>query len=112
MRQRLDPARLTEMALAALEEIAARCHLAPQPRSRSLALVLAYLASRRREAASRAAFDQFWRAIAKSETNTRWQSANGALNGIYLAVGEKRDLTITSIFEGEARAARGLGRAD
>lgn len=43
-------------------------------------------------------------AIAKAETHTRWQTANGALNGIYLALGEKRDLTVTSIFEAEARA--------
>jgi hypothetical protein len=35
---RLDPARLTDMSLAALEEVAEQCHLAPQTRSRSLPL--------------------------------------------------------------------------
>jgi hypothetical protein len=38
LEDRLYPARLTDMSLAALEEVSAQCHLAPQARSRSLPL--------------------------------------------------------------------------
>ena len=100
---RLDHQRLTDMALVALEEVAACCHVRPVQRTRALALVLAYLASRRLDTATRGPFDQFWKAIGKTQANARWGNVNAALNGIYFAVCETRDLAITSAFERQAR---------
>ena len=91
------------MALVALEEVTACCHVGPVERSRPLALVLAYLASRTLETQSHDAFDMFWRSIGKREANARWGNVNAALNGIYLALGEKRDMGVTSAFESLAR---------
>lgn len=100
---RLDDQRLTGKALMALEEVAACCHLCPVRRTHALALVLAYLASRSNDPASLEAFTHFWRAMATALSNARWGNVNAALNGIYLAVGEKRDLAVTSAFERRAR---------
>lgn len=108
MRLRLDSDRLTAMALAALEEVAARCRHAPQSRTRSLALVLAFLASRARDDAARHSFDLFWRSVATAYGITRCATVNSAINGIYLAVGLQRPST--SFFEGEAQ--RSLGEID
>ena len=105
---RLDDDRLRGMALAALEELAARCRHAPQRKTRSLALVLAYLASRKRTQADRYAFDQFWRSVATAYSVSRSANINAAINGIYLAVGVVRQST--TVFEDEAR--RELGELD
>ena len=98
---RLTDERLTEMALAALEEVAALCHDRPVPRSKALALVLAYLASRGRPA--RSPYDSFWRAVDHPRPQDRWSSVNASLNGIYLAVGVKRDLDVVSLYEQRER---------
>ena len=103
--RRLDHPRLTHMALVALEEVTACCHVGPVEHSRPLALVLAYLASRKVETATHDAFDMFWRSIGKRESNARWGNVNAALNGIYLAVGEARDMAVTSAFESQARSS-------
>jgi hypothetical protein len=92
------------MALGALEEVAAHCHAEPFPRSKALALVLAFLASR--QLCRRDAFDFFWRSIEHPRPQDRWGSVNSALNGIYLAVNRKRDLDRVSRYEQNARARR------
>lgn len=98
---RLTDHRLLDLALGALEEVAAACHHRPVPRSRALALVLAYLASNGR--GSRAPYDSFWRAVAHPRPQDRWAGANAALNAIYLAAGRKRDLDLISLYEARAR---------
>jgi hypothetical protein len=98
---RLTDHRLTDMALGALEEVAARCHHAPVPRSAALRLVLAFLASR--QPCGRHAFDSFWRAVDHPRPQERWGCANAALNGIYGAVGRKRDTAVVSRYESAAR---------
>ena len=99
--QRLDQARLTNMALAALEEAAALCQMGRVERTRAPAMVLAYLAAH--TSSPRWPFDSFWRALATKRDRDRWSGVNAALNAIYLAIGEKRDVATTSKFEGEAR---------
>jgi hypothetical protein len=99
--ERLTPDRLTDMALGALEEVAAQCRHAPVPRSKSLALVLAYLASR--QPCRRAAFDSFWRSVDHRRPQDRWAGVNASLNGIYLAIGRKRDTAVVSRYETAAR---------
>jgi hypothetical protein len=100
---RLTEKRLVEMALAALEEVAATCHHRPVPRSKALALVLAYLASRGRSV--RSPYDSFWRAVDHPWPRDRWSGVNASLNGIYLAQGVKRDVAVTSLYEDRARKA-------
>ena len=96
------------MALSALEEVAARCRHAPQRKTRPLALVLAYLASRKLPQSERYAFDQFWRSVATHYGVTRNAMVNAAINGIYLAIGVRRQST--TVFEDEAK--RQLGEID
>ena len=82
---RIDERDLIDMALLALEEVAASCHVGPVPRTRALAMVLAYLASRRPQS-TREPFDSFWRAVSDQRPQDRWAQVNAALNGIYLVV--------------------------
>ena len=105
MPRQLDEERLTGMALSALEEVAARCRHAPQRKTRSLALVLAYLASRKLPQSERYAFDQFWRSVATHYSITRNAMVNAAINGIYLALGIHRQST--TVFEDEAKCDLG-----
>lgn len=100
----LSESRLLEMALGALEEVAAQCHHAPVQRSRALALVLAYLASRSR--GERWPYDRFWTCIEDSQPKERWSGATAALNAIYLAGGWTRDIAVVSRYERAARARR------
>lgn len=97
--------RLISMALDALEEVAASTHSAPARRTWALRLVLAFLASRAGDGqdGSRWAFDHFWRSIHHERPQDRWANVNAALNGIYLAVGQKRDLRRVTRFERGAR---------
>ena len=101
--ERLNESLLTDMALAALEEVAALCHHRPVPRSAALRLVLAYLASR--QPCRRYAFDSFWRSVEHPRPQERWGGANAALNGIYLTIGRKRDMDVVSMYERRAREA-------
>jgi hypothetical protein len=89
------------MALAALEDVLARCHHGPVEHSAALRLVLAYLASRSR--GDRWPFDVFWQSVDGGRAKERWSSANAALNGIYLALGRKRDMAVVSRYESAAR---------
>lgn len=96
-----DDSKLAEMALVALEEVAALCHVRSVERSRALAVVLAYLASRAQ--GDRGPYDRFWRAVGTAGPKERWAYVNSALNGIYRAAGRKRDLAIVSLYEKRAR---------
>jgi hypothetical protein len=107
---RLTEQRLTEMALAALEEVAATCHHRQVPHSRALATVLAYLASRGRD--RRAPYDAFWRAVDHARPQDRWAGVNASLNGIYLAAGLKRDTEVVSRYEAAARKRGTEGSRD
>lgn len=100
-----DDSKLTDMALVALEEVVALCHVRKVERSRSLAVVLAYLASR--SGADRHPYDLFWRSVVTAGERERWAYVNSALNGIYRAAGRTRDLAVVSAFEKRAREALG-----
>ena len=94
-RMRLTEKRLLQMALSALEEVAAACHYRPVSRSKALARP-AYLASRGRGVRSPYSFS---RSVGHPRPQDRWSSVNASLNGIYLAAGVKRDTAIVSIYE-------------
>lgn len=100
---RLNDSRLVELALGALEEVAATCRYRPAERSWALRLVLAYLASRGR--GNRAPYDMFWRSAGHPRPQDRWAGVNAALNAIYLAADRKRDIEIVSMYEERARKA-------
>ncbi len=97
-----NDSKLVDMALVALEEVAALCHVRKVERSRALAVVLAYLASRGE--GDRHPYDLFWRACGTAGPKERWSYVNSALNGIYRAAGRKRDLAVVSLYEKRARA--------
>ena len=90
----LSDSRLEEMAFAALEDVAAVCLQRPGDRSRALALVLAYLASRAN--GPRWPYDRYWQSIIGPRDVERCQSVNASLNAIYLAAGRKRTLDTMS----------------
>lgn len=98
---RVDDARLINMALAVLEEVAARSRHTPQPQSRGVALALAYLAHASR-AQDRWPFDNLWRSMKLDCRVHRAASISASLNAIYSALGRQRDVTVMSAFEREA----------
>lgn len=89
---------LTTMALAALEEVAARCRHEPQEQTRGIAVALAFLAYISKST-DRYHFDRFWRALRKECRVTRGAEASASLNGIYEAVGRSRELETISAFQ-------------
>jgi len=91
--------RLVAFALHALEEAAAQAHHGEVRRTWGLRLALAYLASRDRSDHTRWAFEQFWRGLGHPRPRERWTVLNAALNGIYRAIGQKRDWQRVSDFE-------------
>lgn len=104
---RLDRTQLRKLALEAIEEAAAASHLGPVPRTRALALALAWL----RHAATDDVlplwpFKSFWEALSTERTHDRWSAVNAAVNAIYLALGERRYLESISHFEGRTRDLR------
>jgi hypothetical protein len=101
----LSERRLVTIALDALEEAFAAARERPVKRTWALRPVLAFLASRTRHGSSpeRWPFDNYWRALAHERPQDRAAILNAALNAIYLAVGEKRDVTRASLFEQRAR---------
>jgi hypothetical protein len=105
---RIPEDRLLAMADGAL--VAAVCRYRPIRRSGALRLVLAYLAAR--QACDRQAFDIFWRGVDHPRPQDRSATLTGALNGIYLAVGVRRDTTVMSKYEGRARARLGPGATE
>ena len=97
---------LTTMALAALEQVAAQCRHGPQPQTRPIAVVLAYLAHVSR-ANERWPFDQIWRDMKADCRVMRTAQVSAALNAIYEALGRRREIEVMSAFEQEAAAAHG-----
>ena len=92
------------MALGALEEVAALCHVRPVERGqRALAVVLAYLASRAQ--ADRRPYDLFWRAVGTARAQERDAYLTAAINGIYAGAGRRRDLAVVSLYERRARSS-------
>lgn len=102
----VDDSKLTNMALAALEEIAALSRFGPIERSRPLAVVLAYLASRA-TAADRRVYDNFWRSITHPRPHDRSAIVQAAMEGIYKNAGIKRSLAIVTHFQTKAIAIMG-----
>lgn len=101
---RLTDERLTDMALGALEEVAALCEHRPLPRTGALRLVLAYLASR--QPCDRHFFDAFWRGVAMERPRDRSATVLASLNGIYRQVGRRRDTAVMSVYQKRAREAQ------
>jgi len=97
--------RLVAIALDALEEAAASAHDGPVKRTWALRLVLAFLASRSRhdKPPPRWPFDHFWQALVHHRQQDRWANVNAALNAIYVAVGQRRDVQRVSLFERRAK---------
>jgi hypothetical protein len=93
--------KLQTMALAVLEEAAARCRHEPQSQTRGIALALACLAYFARPF-DRYHFDRFWRALNDGCRVRRSAEASAALNGIYANLGRTREVKIMSAFELEA----------
>jgi hypothetical protein len=105
MRESADQFRLG----GALEEAAAKARHEPVQRTGALRLALAYLASRKKPGhqAHDWAFDLYWKSLTANRVQERWGKMNAALNGIYLGVGRKRELTVVSVFEKCAREVAG-----
>lgn len=97
---------LTNMALAVLEQVAARSRHVPQRHTRGVALALAYLAYASR-AQDRASFDGFWRAMRQECQKIRATNVSACLNGIYKALGRRREIQVMSAFEQEANELYG-----
>jgi len=102
----LSEERLLTIALDALEEVAASAHDGPVKRTWALRLVLAFLASQSRHGRPppRWPFDHFWQNVVHHREQDRWANVNAALNAIYVAVGRRRDVQRTSLFERRARS--------
>lgn len=86
------PDHLRKLALEAIEEAAAASHLGPVPRTRGLALALAWLLhyGKEGETLSRWPFEPFWRELATERQHDRWSGVNAAVNAIYRAIGTKQ----------------------
>lgn len=97
---------LTIMALTTLEEAAARCRHDVQPQTRGLAVAVAFLASVSRST-DRHFIDRFWRSLRNECQVMRSAEASASLNGIYEAVGRRREVEVMSAFEQAAREAYG-----
>ena len=80
--------RLVTMALDALEQILALSAEDCVSRTRSIAVVLAYLASR--NASERWPFDEFWKWLDCEDKHVRSGNLNRCLNGIYAQIGVRR----------------------
>lgn len=98
---------LTTMALAALEEVAARCRHEPQVQTRGIAVALAFLAYVSKST-DRYHFDRFWRTLRTDCRVQRSAEASASLNGIYAAVGRRRELEVMSAFQRAASDVYGL----
>jgi hypothetical protein len=98
---RTGPNQLRKLALETVEEAAAASHLGPVPRTRGLALALAWLLhyGKEGETLPRWPFEAFWRELATERLHDRWSGVNAAVNAIYLALGQERDRERQSEFE-------------
>lgn len=97
---------LTSMALAALEEAAALCRHEPQPQTRGIAVALAFLAFVSKST-DRYHFDRFWRTLRTDCRVQRGAEASASLNGIYEAVGRRREIEVISAFQRAATEVYG-----
>lgn len=104
---RVGPDYLRKLALEAIEKAAAASHLGPFPRTRGLALALAWLLhyGKEGEMLPRWSFEAFWRELATERLDDRWSAVDAAVNAIYFQLGEVRDTDLQSMFEG-GRAER------
>ena len=102
---RIGPDHLRRLALKAIEEAAAASHLGPVPRSRGLALALAWLLhyGKKGETLPRWPFESFWEGLSNEREHDRWSAVNAATNAIYLALGELRSRERQSMFEQSAK---------
>jgi hypothetical protein len=80
--------RLEAMALDALEQILALSAEDRVRRTRSIAVVLAYLASR--NTSERWPFDEFWKWLDCEDKHVRSGNLNRCLNGVYFQIGVRR----------------------
>jgi hypothetical protein len=97
---RTGPEQLRKLALEAIEEAAAASHFGPVPRTRGLALALAWLLHYQgRRGAPRWPFESFWEGLSNERAHDRWSAVNASTNAIYLAVRERRDTEKQSMFE-------------
>ena len=104
--QRIDQDHLRQLALETVEEAAAATHLGPVPRTRGLALALAWLRHRGADTVLPLwPFKSFWEGLASERPHDRWSAVNAAANAIYLALGAPRDPAVISLFEGKQRKA-------
>jgi hypothetical protein len=83
------PEQLRDKALLALEEAARQSREAPVTRSRALGFALAYLWAY--GGGDREMFLWFWRSLTDANAIGRSQNVNASLNGIYRAVGARRE---------------------
>lgn len=79
---------LVAMTLDALEQLAARASKEIVQRDRSIAVCLAFLATRKK--VERWPFDEFWQALECSEQKQLSANAHRCLNAIYLQLGIDR----------------------
>jgi hypothetical protein len=102
---RIGPDQLRKLALEAIEEAAAASHLGPVPRTRALALALAWLLhyGKEGETLPRWPFEAFWRELATERLHDRWSGVNAAVNAIYLALDRSRAPEDISKYEAAAR---------
>jgi hypothetical protein len=111
---RIGPEQLRKLALEAIEEAAAASHLGPVPRTRGLALALAWLLHYGKEGDTlpRWPFESFWQSLSNERQHDRWSAVNAATNAIYLALDVRRGTEVISHFERSMRdIPNGAGRA-
>lgn len=89
--------KLKFMALEALEAVVSLSDHGPIEKSRSIAFILAYLASL--QPCERWPFDSFWRDCASNNPNGRPAGMNASLNAIYKTVGVNRTLAMQGKYE-------------
>jgi hypothetical protein len=109
--RRVGPEQLRQLALETIEEAAAASHLGPVPRSRGLALALAWLLhyGKEGETLPRWPFESFWEGLTCEREHDRWSAVNASVNAIYLQLGTSRDRKCQSAFE---QATRRDGKAN
>ena len=88
---------LNLMALEALEAVVSLAKHEPIEKTRSLAFILAYLASL--QPCERWPFDSFWRDCASNDPNGRPAGMSASLNAIYRTVGVNRTLAMQGKYE-------------
>lgn len=111
--RRLDDEHLRELALEAVEEAAAASHIGPVPRSRGLALALAWLRHRSsHEVLPLWPFKAFWEGLSSERQHDRWSAVNAAANAIYLVLDQPRFPAVVSAFERQQRQPSGARAMD